>query len=149
MWDALSLTYIQAIFPSMATHYIKIRGAVQCYLLKAVMKLVDTNNVDLSDIARCLSMFCPEESLCRGIGLWEEVVIWIWNLYGKRDDNPLPLGTVFQYLDVATFKYLGDIDPNIVYAKPVVESLARMFVIACDAFQKNACGLSAHESPAG
>lgn len=132
----------------MATHSVKVRGAVQCYLLKAAMNLLDTNNVDLSDITRFLSIFSPEESLCRGSGLWEEVSSWIWNLYEERAHDPLSLGTVFQYLDAETNRYLDDVDPDVIHIKPVVEALARMFVIACDAFHKNARGLSVHESTA-
>ena len=131
----------------MTTHSIKIRGAVQCYLLKAAMNLIDPDCVEIGHIARLLSMFSPEESLCRGSVLWEEVSTWMWGLYGNPEDNPLPLGSVFQYLDLSANTYLNNLDPDTIVAQPVVGSYTRMFVIACDSFNKSTFGSSAKKPP--
>ena len=148
-----SLTSIQAIFPSLTTHARKIRGAVQCYLLKTAINLVDTDKVELSDIASFLSFFRTDESLCRSTALWEEMSAWFWRVYGdparEMTSSPplLPLVGVFHYLDGSINSYLDNSDPDVIHCQSVVQSLARMLVVACDAFRKNIRGSSAHESP--
>ncbi|KAJ7342264.1 hypothetical protein JRQ81_009978 [Phrynocephalus forsythii] len=57
---------------TMITHQILLRGAAQCYLLKAAMHLIDAEKVSLSDIANFIVSLRADESLGRGTTLWEE-----------------------------------------------------------------------------
>ncbi|XP_053316169.1 probable methyltransferase TARBP1 [Spea bombifrons] len=68
---------------TMTTHQILLRGAAQCFLLQAVMKLTHVEKVSFSDISSFLMFFRPEESLHRGSKLWKELCIWLHNNDGS------------------------------------------------------------------
>uniref|UniRef100_A0A8C6X300 tRNA (guanosine(18)-2'-O)-methyltransferase TARBP1 n=1 Tax=Naja naja TaxID=35670 RepID=A0A8C6X300_NAJNA len=58
---------------TMITHQILLRGAAQCFLLKAAIHLIDTEKVSLSDISNFITYLKPEESLGRKTALWTMV----------------------------------------------------------------------------
>uniref|UniRef100_A0A670HPX0 tRNA (guanosine(18)-2'-O)-methyltransferase TARBP1 n=2 Tax=Podarcis muralis TaxID=64176 RepID=A0A670HPX0_PODMU len=62
---------------TMITHQILLRGAAQCYLLKAAILLTDVEKVSLSDIANFIVSLKPEESLGRGTVLWTMLCNWL------------------------------------------------------------------------
>uniref|UniRef100_A0A8D2A6V5 tRNA (guanosine(18)-2'-O)-methyltransferase TARBP1 n=1 Tax=Sus scrofa TaxID=9823 RepID=A0A8D2A6V5_PIG len=62
---------------TMITHQILLRGAAQCYLLRAAINLVDVEKVSLSDMATFLMSVRQEESLGRGTSLWTELCDWL------------------------------------------------------------------------
>ncbi|XP_053155411.1 probable methyltransferase TARBP1 isoform X2 [Hemicordylus capensis] len=62
---------------TMITHQILLRGAAQCYLLKAAVLLTDVEKVSLSDISNFIISLRPEESLGRGTGLWTTLCDWL------------------------------------------------------------------------
>ncbi|KAL7987557.1 hypothetical protein Chor_006476 [Crotalus horridus] len=62
---------------TMITHQILLRGAAQCFLLKAAMHLIDTQTVSLSDISNFITYLKPEESLGRGTALWRMLCDWL------------------------------------------------------------------------
>ncbi|XP_054432732.1 probable methyltransferase TARBP1 [Pteronotus mesoamericanus] len=59
------------------THQILLRGAAQCFLLRAAMNLVDVEKVSLSDVSAFLTSLRQEESLARGTPLWTELCDWL------------------------------------------------------------------------
>ncbi|XP_063134936.1 probable methyltransferase TARBP1 isoform X2 [Rattus norvegicus] len=62
---------------TMITHQVLLRGAAQCYLLQAAMRLVDVEKVSLSDVSAFLMSLRQEESLGRGTQLWTELCDWL------------------------------------------------------------------------
>ncbi|XP_077202094.1 tRNA (guanosine(18)-2'-O)-methyltransferase TARBP1 isoform X4 [Paroedura picta] len=62
---------------TMITHQILLRGAAQCYLLKAAMLLTNVEKVSLSDISNFIVSLRPEESLGRGTVLWKTLCDWL------------------------------------------------------------------------
>ncbi|XP_015672407.1 probable methyltransferase TARBP1, partial [Protobothrops mucrosquamatus] len=62
---------------TMITHQILLRGAAQCFLLKAAMHLIDAQKVSLSDISNFVTYLKPEESLGRGTALWRMLCDWL------------------------------------------------------------------------
>nr|XP_056709163.1 probable methyltransferase TARBP1 isoform X2 [Euleptes europaea] len=76
---------------TMITHQILLRGAAQCYLLKAAMLLTNVEKVSLLDISNFIVSLRPEESLGRGTVLWKMLCDW---LHGndKHFQRPLNYG---------------------------------------------------------
>ncbi|XP_066473038.1 probable methyltransferase TARBP1 isoform X2 [Tiliqua scincoides] len=62
---------------TMITHQILLRGAAQCYLLKAAIRLTDVEQVSFSDISHFVISLRSEESLGRGTGLWTMLCDWL------------------------------------------------------------------------
>ncbi|XP_070788656.1 probable methyltransferase TARBP1 [Pituophis catenifer annectens] len=62
---------------TMITHQILLRGAAQCFLLKAAIHLIDTEKVSLSDISNFITYLKPEESLGRRTALWRMLCDWL------------------------------------------------------------------------
>ncbi|XP_061480500.1 probable methyltransferase TARBP1 isoform X2 [Rhineura floridana] len=73
---------------TMITHQILLRGAAQCYLLKAAIFLTDVEKVSFSDISNFIICLRPEESLGRGTVLWTMLCNWL-NVNDKHFQNPL------------------------------------------------------------
>ncbi|KAL2083029.1 hypothetical protein ACEWY4_020802 [Coilia grayii] len=61
---------------TMITHQVLLRGAAQCFLLHSALCLTDVESVNLEEVFNFLVHFRPEESLCRGTALWDEVCEW-------------------------------------------------------------------------
>ncbi|KAM6460808.1 putative methyltransferase TARBP1 isoform 1-T1 [Liasis olivaceus] len=61
---------------TMITHQVLLRGAAQCFLLKAAIHLIDIEKVPLSDISNFITYLKPEESLGRGTALWTMLCDW-------------------------------------------------------------------------
>uniref|UniRef100_A0A8C8EF93 tRNA (guanosine(18)-2'-O)-methyltransferase TARBP1 n=1 Tax=Otus sunia TaxID=257818 RepID=A0A8C8EF93_9STRI len=62
---------------TMITHQILLRGAAQCYLLQATMRLTDVEKVSLPEVSSFLLSLRPEESLRRDTMLWMELCSWL------------------------------------------------------------------------
>ncbi|VTJ75803.1 Hypothetical predicted protein [Marmota monax] len=62
---------------TMVTHQVLLRGAAQCYLLQAALRLVDVEQVSLGDVSALLVSLRQEESLGRGTMLWAELCDWL------------------------------------------------------------------------
>ncbi|XP_070590074.1 LOW QUALITY PROTEIN: probable methyltransferase TARBP1 [Erythrolamprus reginae] len=62
---------------TMITHQILLRGAAQCFLLKAAIHLIDTEKVSLSDISNFITYLKLEESLGRRTALWRMLCDWL------------------------------------------------------------------------
>ncbi|XP_077879195.1 tRNA (guanosine(18)-2'-O)-methyltransferase TARBP1 isoform X1 [Ictidomys tridecemlineatus] len=62
---------------TMVTHQVLLRGAAQCYLLQAALRLVDVEQVSLCDVSALLMSLRQEESLGRGTLLWTELCDWL------------------------------------------------------------------------
>ncbi|XP_060099002.1 probable methyltransferase TARBP1 isoform X2 [Heteronotia binoei] len=73
---------------TMVTHQILLRGAAQCYLLKAAMLLTNVEKVSLSDISNFIVSLRPEESLGRGTVLWKMLCDWL-HANDKHFQRPL------------------------------------------------------------
>ncbi|XP_054828884.1 probable methyltransferase TARBP1 [Eublepharis macularius] len=76
---------------TMITHQILLRGAAQCYLLKAAMLLINVEKVSLSDISNFVISLRPEESLGRGTVLWKMLCDWL-HVNDKHFRRPLNYG---------------------------------------------------------
>ncbi|XP_016334770.1 probable methyltransferase TARBP1 [Sinocyclocheilus anshuiensis] len=61
----------------MITHQVLLRGASQCFLLRAALCLTDVSAVSLDEIFGFLLHFRADESLCRGTALWKELCNWL------------------------------------------------------------------------
>ncbi|KAG8444525.1 hypothetical protein GDO86_009620 [Hymenochirus boettgeri] len=78
IWGLEGLILLREILLcTMTTHQILLRGAAQCFLLQAAMKLTDIEKVSLSDISGFLMCLRADESLDRGSKLWKELCVWI------------------------------------------------------------------------
>uniref|UniRef100_A0A673HZZ1 tRNA (guanosine(18)-2'-O)-methyltransferase TARBP1 n=1 Tax=Sinocyclocheilus rhinocerous TaxID=307959 RepID=A0A673HZZ1_9TELE len=62
---------------TMITHQVLLRGASQCFLLRAALCLTDVSAVSLDEIFGFLLHFRADESLCRGTALWKELCNWL------------------------------------------------------------------------
>lgn len=71
------LTNLRLILSNTSGHSVVMRGAVQSFMLRTVMNVMDLSLVHLDDVFAVLGLFVKEESLSRGISLWEEVGQWL------------------------------------------------------------------------
>lgn len=71
------LTNLRLILSDTSGHSVVMRGAVQSFMLRTVMNVMDLSLVHLDDVFAVLGLFVKEESLSRGISLWEEVGQWL------------------------------------------------------------------------
>ncbi|CAH2251205.1 probable methyltransferase TARBP1 [Pelobates cultripes] len=79
-WGAEGLLLLREVLQcTMTTHQILFRGAAQCFLLQAALKLTDVEKVSFSDISIFLMYLKSEESLCKGSHLWNELCTWLCN----------------------------------------------------------------------
>ncbi|XP_026133478.1 LOW QUALITY PROTEIN: probable methyltransferase TARBP1 [Carassius auratus] len=62
---------------TMITHQVLLRGASQCFLLRAALCLTDVSTVSLDELFGFLLHFRADESLCRGTALWNELCNWL------------------------------------------------------------------------
>ncbi|XP_060772471.1 probable methyltransferase TARBP1 isoform X2 [Neoarius graeffei] len=62
---------------TMVTHHILLRGAIQCFLLHAVLQLSDVSVMCLDEVFAFLAHFRAEESLCPGTTIWEKLCDWL------------------------------------------------------------------------
>ncbi|NWI93242.1 TARB1 methyltransferase, partial [Pitta sordida] len=62
---------------TMITHQILLRGAAQCHLLQATMRLTNVEKVSLLEVSSFLLSLRPEESLRRDTFLWIELCSWL------------------------------------------------------------------------
>ncbi|XP_024153483.1 probable methyltransferase TARBP1 isoform X2 [Oryzias melastigma] len=62
---------------TMITHQVLLRGAAQCFLLNSALSLTVVSEVTLDDVFSFLMCFRPDESLCRGTQLWNQVCAWL------------------------------------------------------------------------
>ncbi|KAM4770972.1 putative methyltransferase TARBP1 [Rhinophrynus dorsalis] len=77
VWGVEGLLLLRDVLQcTMTTHQILLRGAAQCFLLQAAMKLTDVEKVSLSDVSHFLMSVRSEESLHRGSQLWKELCTW-------------------------------------------------------------------------
>ncbi|KAK7148239.1 hypothetical protein R3I93_012538 [Phoxinus phoxinus] len=68
---------------TMITHQVLLRGASQCFLLRAALCLTDVSTVSLDEIFGFLVHFRADESLCRGTALWKELCNWLQTNEGR------------------------------------------------------------------
>ena len=71
------LNNVRLILSNTSGHSVVMRGAVQSFMLRTVMNVMDQSLVHLDDVFAFLGLFVKEESLSRGISLWEEVGQWL------------------------------------------------------------------------
>ncbi|MEE6475249.1 hypothetical protein FKM82_010669 [Ascaphus truei] len=77
-WGVEGLLLLREVLQcTMTTHQILLRGAAQCFLLQAAMKLTDVERVSFADISSFLMSLRSDESLHRGSKLWIELCNWL------------------------------------------------------------------------
>ncbi|KAI0221146.1 putative methyltransferase TARBP1 [Lamellibrachia satsuma] len=53
------------------------RGAIQCSLVKSLMRLINTDEVSVDDFTNTLALLPSDESIKRGTCLWDELLQWL------------------------------------------------------------------------
>ena len=142
-WDSHSLASIHDIFPLFRTFNLHMSSAIQSFLLKAVLNLTDPRRVQWSDIRDFLSLLSEDDCLRRGNVLWEATVTWLWRIHGivgQESSAQAPFLNLFDHLQKSVEKFLNNDMHELSTSDPEARSVARLFVIACDAhlkFSKN------------
>ncbi|PVD26269.1 hypothetical protein C0Q70_13939 [Pomacea canaliculata] len=62
---------------SLRTLEIYTRGAIECFLTKAVLRLIDKSKVSIEEFVETLAVMDRDENLKRGTHLWDSVVSWL------------------------------------------------------------------------
>ncbi|XP_076463915.1 tRNA (guanosine(18)-2'-O)-methyltransferase TARBP1-like [Babylonia areolata] len=65
------------IYASLTTLENFTRGAIECFMTKTVLNLIDKDKVDVDMLIDTLGMMEREESIRRGTGLWSSLVTWL------------------------------------------------------------------------
>nr|XP_032804296.1 probable methyltransferase TARBP1 isoform X4 [Petromyzon marinus] len=61
----------------LTTQQVLLRGAAQCFLLQAAVRLTDSSRVSLGDVLALLACVREDEALGRGTSLWAQVCEWL------------------------------------------------------------------------
>ncbi|XP_078452693.1 tRNA (guanosine(18)-2'-O)-methyltransferase TARBP1 isoform X3 [Lampetra planeri] len=61
----------------LTTQQVLLRGAAQCFLLQAAVRLTDSSRVSLGDVLALLACVREDEALGRGTTLWAQVCEWL------------------------------------------------------------------------
>ena len=143
-WDSKAIGSISEIFPLFRTFNPHLSGAIQSFLLKAVINLTDPSRVAWSDIGDFLSLLSEDDCLCRGNVLWEATVQWVGQIHGtvvgQEDSGKAGLSLtetgfsdLFEHLRASVEAFLNDDTLELSTGDPEVESVVRLVIIACDA----------------
>ncbi|RZF47350.1 hypothetical protein LSTR_LSTR012854 [Laodelphax striatellus] len=77
-WDTSTLIILKKfIIETLGTQNVHIRGAIQCCLLRCVINLTDTRDLDYRTVFDLLSVIRSSECLRRGTQSWKMLVIWL------------------------------------------------------------------------
>ncbi|KAL8603203.1 hypothetical protein ACOMHN_025218 [Nucella lapillus] len=81
----------EIIMSSLTTLETFTRGAIECFMAKMVLNLIDKSAAGVEDLMETLAAMQREESLQRGTTLWGSVVAWL--VRSATDDPPHPAWT--------------------------------------------------------
>uniref|UniRef100_A0A670XUM4 tRNA (guanosine(18)-2'-O)-methyltransferase TARBP1 n=1 Tax=Pseudonaja textilis TaxID=8673 RepID=A0A670XUM4_PSETE len=136
---------------TMITHQILLRGAAQCFLLKAAIHLIDTEKVSLSDISNFITYLKPEESLGRKTALWTMLCDWLHvnDKYFQKTLNcevPQDKTALSVYVQLLVEDYLKTPLANCNQYKSVISSFF-LFILYSDNSSTERIGLKALLNP--
>ncbi|XP_046337095.2 probable methyltransferase TARBP1 isoform X3 [Haliotis rufescens] len=108
------------------------KGAIQCFLLKAILRLTDKTQVTVEDFASILAVFERNESLQRGTTQWVEASVWLQEAATEADEQ-WSQAYIQQAVNNMIHDFLIDPAESGMFNSLMMTKIVRLLVIAMDA----------------
>ena len=127
-WDGHALASVKRILAQFYTFNLHLRGCLQYFLFKAVVRLTDTGRVRWSEMEVVLTSDQLGESLVRGSAMWMQLCDLFWRIQNHDSNTSLP-----DYLRTNIDSLLRDENAELAAGSPRIQALVRMLLFAADA----------------